>query len=224
MAGEWIKIEVATANKPEVMRMARILGIDKDAVFGKVIRLWAWFDTNSVDGVVDGILSTDVDDVCYQAGFCGALLSVGWIEVDESIPRISLPKFDRHNGESAKKRCQKNEAQAKWRKGRSDVDRDESTKEPQKRLPEKRREEKSKYKRPSDVSEELWTEYLAHRKAKKSTVSNTVIDSLRTDAKTVGLSLEQAMQMQIKRGWTGFEPSWVTGANQPISNQFAGAI
>jgi hypothetical protein len=143
MAGEWIKVEISTPNKPEVMRMARLLKIDRDAVFGKLLRLWAWFDTNSVDGVVDGVVSTDVDEVCYQVGFCDALKAVGWIVVDQSNERISLPNFDRHNGESAKKRALKNESQAKWRKSRSVVDSSESTKEPQNDLPEKRREEKS---------------------------------------------------------------------------------
>ena len=78
--------------------------------------------------------------------------------------------------------------------------------------------------RPDDVSEKVWGDYIAHRKAKKTSISSTVIDSLRTDANSVGLSIEQAMLMQIKRGWTGFDPSWVTAANQPISAAFAGAI
>ena len=73
------------------------------------------------------------------------------------------------------------------------------------------------YVRPADVSDQVWSDYIAHRKAKKSTISSTVIEILRVDAKKVGLSLEQAMQLQIKRGWTGFEPSWVTAANQPSS-------
>lgn len=77
---------------------------------------------------------------------------------------------------------------------------------------------------PEGVSDQTWADYLAHRKAKKATVSKTVIDTLITDSQSIGLTLEQAMQMQIKRGWTGFDPSWVTAANQPISNKFAGAI
>lgn len=84
------------------------------------------------------------------------------------------------------------------------------------------RKGKERNTRPDDVSEQVWVDYIAHRKAKKTTISGTVIDSLRTDAKTIGLSLQEAMQMQIKRGWTGFEPSWVTGASQPMSSIFAG--
>lgn len=78
--------------------------------------------------------------------------------------------------------------------------------------------------RPSDVSIIIWDEYVKHRKAKKATISNTVIESLRVDAESVGLTIEQAIQMQLKRGWTGFDPSWVTAASQPHSNVFAGAI
>ena len=78
--------------------------------------------------------------------------------------------------------------------------------------------------RPSDVSITIWDEYVKHRKAKKATISNTVIESLRTDATSVGLTIEQAIQMQLKRGWTGFDPSWVTVSNHPPANAFAGAI
>jgi hypothetical protein len=79
---------------------------------------------------------------------------------------------------------------------------------------------------PDGVSASVWQDYQNHRKAKKATVSNTVIDGMRADAKSVGLTLEQAMQMQIKRGWTGFEPSWVTDKVQQVttSGVLAGAI
>lgn len=115
MAGEWIKFELATATKPEVFRIARIVGIDPDAVVGKLLRLWAWFDTNSVDGVVDGVVDADVDSMCHCDGFVRALVTVGWLEVDMVGEKISLPNFDRHNGETAKKRALKNRRQANWR-------------------------------------------------------------------------------------------------------------
>lgn len=158
MAGEWIKVELTTPDKPEVLRMSRILGIDKDAVFGKLIRLWAWFDRNSVDGVVDGVVDSDVDALCYQTGFSAALVSVGWISFDSDAERVSLPKFDRHNGESAKKRALKNEAQARWRANKdANVDTQQSTSESTtaSTREEKRREEgktNSADKKPSSIS------------------------------------------------------------------------
>jgi hypothetical protein len=117
MAGEWLKLELNTADKPEVLKMARILSIDKDAVLGKLVRVWAWFDKNTVDGLVDGVVDEDLDNIAHQQGFCHAMSVVGWLEYDNSQQYIKLPKFDRHNGQTAKNRALKNERQARWRSG-----------------------------------------------------------------------------------------------------------
>jgi hypothetical protein len=148
MAGEWIKVEAATADKPEVLRIARILKLDHDTVFGKLVRLWSWIDTNSVDGVVDGVVDADLDCICRCAGFTSACVAVGWLQYDASAERVSLPNFDRHNGETAKQRDMKNRRQAKWRAGVDDpVDEPSSTKASTRE--EKRREEKKKEKKPA---------------------------------------------------------------------------
>lgn len=120
MAGEWIKVESITPDKPEVVRLARLLNIDRDLVLGKLVRLWAWFDRNSVDGIVDGVVSTDVDDIVRLPGFMAALRVVGWGDFDDTKERVWLPKFEEHNGETAKKRAQKNRRQARWRAGSPD--------------------------------------------------------------------------------------------------------
>lgn len=143
MAGEWIKIEAATADKPEVLRMARILKIDRDAVFGKLTRLWAWFDSNSVDGVVDGVVDADIDRLCHCDGFAAACSMVSWLVIDADAERMTIPNFDRHNGETAKQRAMKSRRQAKWRAGvDAPVDVDASTTASTRE--EKRREDKSK--------------------------------------------------------------------------------
>lgn len=129
MAGDWIKIETSTPDKPEIFRISRYLnGLDRDVVFGKLIRLWVWFDKNSVDGVVDGLVSTDVDNMLSQESFMQALKSVNWCDFDDEKELIWLVNFDRHNGETAKKRALKNRRQAKYRKGsRGSVDTRPST-------------------------------------------------------------------------------------------------
>jgi len=121
MAGDWIKIEIATLNKPEVMRMSRILKVDRDLIIGKLCRLWSWFDCNSVDGVVDGVVDGDVDDIVGLAGFIDALKAVHWCDFDNNTERVWLTNFDAHNGESAKKRALKNKRQARWREGKTGV-------------------------------------------------------------------------------------------------------
>jgi hypothetical protein len=144
MAGEWLKVELSTPDKPEILRMARILGIDKDAVFGKLIRVWGWFDRNSVDGRVDGVVADDIDSIALQIGFAEAMKSVHWINFDNDALWVTLSNFDRHNGQTAKQRALKNVRQSKWRANvDDDASTEASTEESSKRLPEKRREEKN---------------------------------------------------------------------------------
>lgn len=153
MAGEWIKLEHATEDKPEVLRMARRLKLDRDLVLGKLVRFWCWLDANCVDGVVDGVVSTDVDALVSQDGFAAALEAVGWLECDDTHECIRIPNFDDHNSESAKKRALKGKRQTSWRRKRDasvdgPVDAPPST--PASTREEKRREEKQ----PTTVSGE----------------------------------------------------------------------
>ena len=150
MAGDWIKVEKTTPDKPEILRIARLLGIDKDAAFGKLVRIWGWFDGNSVDGHVDGVVEDDVDSIVSCKGFARAMKTVFWMDFDNEAQWVQLPKFDRHNGETAKKRALKNESQAKWRANKvKNVDDEQSTNVSTSQSTkvttreEKRREEKS---------------------------------------------------------------------------------
>lgn len=103
MAGDWIKLEHATPDKPEVVAMAARLQIDQDCVVGKLLRLWIWADQNSVDGNALSVTFAFLDRYTFCKGFGEALLAVGWL--DGSDGGFTLPNFARHNGESAKKRA-----------------------------------------------------------------------------------------------------------------------
>ena len=150
MAGAWIKVEGATADKPEVLKVARILGVNRDEVLGKLVRLWFWFDNNSVDGRVDGVVDADVDALVATPGFSSAMQAVNWLVVDNERAFVSMPRFDRHNGESSKKRALKSERQARWRSTQASTE--ESTGASTR--VEKRREEKKDLTHPpsSDAS------------------------------------------------------------------------
>ncbi|MEY2727076.1 MAG: hypothetical protein RLZZ458_2943, partial [Planctomycetota bacterium] len=50
MAGDWIKIQHVTPDKPEVWQIAEITGLEADAVVGKLLRIWIWADQQTVDG------------------------------------------------------------------------------------------------------------------------------------------------------------------------------
>lgn len=140
MAGDWIKIEHATPDKPEVVKMASLLGIDQDAVVGKLIRLWVWADLNSVNGNDVTVTDSFLDRITFCSGFSVALRNVGWLTGKNSC--LMLPNFDRHNGQTAKNRAITNRRVAKHRVKCNEETVTEVTDKPlQKSLPEKRREE-----------------------------------------------------------------------------------
>src|SRR6185503_15071227 len=115
MAGDWIKLEKCSPNKPEVMRLARMWGIPQDQAIGALVRFWIWLDDACVDGVVDGVASHEVDDMMHFPGFAAGLSAVGWLEIDDAKPSIKIRNFSKHNAESAKKRALTNERQSRWR-------------------------------------------------------------------------------------------------------------
>ena len=142
MAGDWIKIETITPDKPEVIRMAHVLGIDQDAVVGKLVRVWVWADQNSLDGNGLSVTRAFLNRLTVQQGFAEALLQVGWLLGDDG--NLTFPDFTKHNGQSAKTRADTNRRVAKHREkrnGNSESVTDVTQGPLPKPLPEKRREE-----------------------------------------------------------------------------------
>lgn len=103
MAGEWIKVGHATPDKPEVMQMAAELSIEPEQVVGHLLRVWIWADQQSLNGHALNVTENDVDRISRHAGVASAMRKVGWLRGENG--GLSFPKFDRHNGESSKKRA-----------------------------------------------------------------------------------------------------------------------
>lgn len=103
MAGDWIKVEAATPDKPEVWVIADALGIDPDAVFGKLMRVWIWFDQQSEDGNAPSVSKLLLNRLVGVSDFCDHMIKAGWMTDDGQT--IQLPNFDRHNGKTAKNRA-----------------------------------------------------------------------------------------------------------------------
>ena len=102
MAGDWIKFELTTMDKPEVCLIADLAGIDPDAVVGKLMRVWGWFDQQTENGNAPSVSKKLLDRAVGVTGFCEHMKSVGWMA--EADGMISLPHFERHNGKTAKNR------------------------------------------------------------------------------------------------------------------------
>lgn len=104
MAGEWLKMEACTPEKAEVLAITARMGWDDaDLTVGKLFRLWRWFDQQTTNGNARGVTSALLDRVVSVSGFCEAMQSVGWLDIEEG--GVSLPNFDRHNGNTAKNRA-----------------------------------------------------------------------------------------------------------------------
>jgi hypothetical protein len=114
MAGDWIKIEHTTPDKPEVIMMARMLRIDRDMVAGKLQRIWIWADQNSVSGSALTINEEFLDSLVRKKGFAMAMRAAGWL-VGGNGTLISFPNFERHNGKPAKARAMTNRRVAEFR-------------------------------------------------------------------------------------------------------------
>jgi chorismate mutase len=103
MAGDWIKFELATPDKPEVWAIAAALSIDPDAVVGKLLRVWGWFDQQTENGNAPSVSKMLLDRLVGVTGFCKAVIDADWMQ-DDGVT-LSLPHFDRHNGKTAKNRA-----------------------------------------------------------------------------------------------------------------------
>ena len=104
MSGDWLKVEIGTPDKPEVWAIAARLNIDADAVFGKLFRVWSWFDQQTNDGVAPKVSIPMLDRLVGVHGFCDAMVAANWMVVDGA--NIHLPGFDKHNGNTAKRRAE----------------------------------------------------------------------------------------------------------------------
>ena len=103
MAGDWIKMRVDLAADPNVIGISIAVGLDEDYVVGKLHKLWSWADQHTTDGNAKSVTQTWLDRYVGVDGFADALAAVGWLVVSDD--GISIPDFERHNGESGKRRA-----------------------------------------------------------------------------------------------------------------------
>lgn len=63
--------------------------------------------------------------------------------------------------------------------------------------------------KPDDVSDQVWSDWCALRKAKRANVSATVLSEARVEAGKAGVSLERFLTIWCARGSQGLEASWL---------------
>ena len=103
MAGDWIKVEKLTPDKPEIRHISRACQVSMDSAFTAWFRLWCWFDSVTADGRLAILTPEDCDATGRLPGLGQALVDVGWVEFDTAGGAV-IPNWDAHNGQSAKRR------------------------------------------------------------------------------------------------------------------------
>lgn len=137
MAGDWIKMRTDLITSPKVVRMASALNADRFRIVGGLLSVWSLFDAHSDDGVLSGYDLSVVNELAAWDGFAEAMEAVGWLECNGET--IALPRFETHNGQTAKRRAM--DANRKRIRRMSASDADKSPKNVSLRE-EKRREDK----------------------------------------------------------------------------------
>lgn len=145
MAGDWIKMRSDLFTHPKVVRMASALKADTLRTVGGLMSVWCLFDAHSEDGHLDGYSPEVLDDHLRWAGFADAMMAVGWLEHDPG-KGLDLPRFDTHNGQSAKRRAQDADRKRELRKTSASEADKMRTRE------EKRREENKEQQHSSEQS------------------------------------------------------------------------
>jgi len=117
VAGDWIKMRFSLDTNWRVIAIAQQLGIPELHVVGCLWKLWCWADQHTIDGNAIHVTDVTLDRFTSVTGFADALRKVGWLEGRDGL--LSFPRFERHNGQTAKNRglTAKRVAAHKIRKG-----------------------------------------------------------------------------------------------------------
>lgn len=119
MAGDWLKVEKSTPEKPEVMAVAALLNVSLGDAFLGCFRVWCWADLHTKNGHLLYATPQAVDSIARLPGLSDALIKIGWLQVRENS--LAIPNFDRHMGHSAKQRVDAAERQREHRNRHASV-------------------------------------------------------------------------------------------------------
>lgn len=131
----WIKINTTLPRSPKILLLGQHLGISRYEALGLAVEWLAWLDGITTNGeieitaeLMDGLFYADFlsqKNVTSVTQFCDtchtnvtklshALSQIGWLHIDED-GMIHVLDFEKHNGETAKKRAEAAERQRKSR-------------------------------------------------------------------------------------------------------------
>ncbi|WP_218189538.1 hypothetical protein [Pseudomonas sp. PA15(2017)] len=223
MAGDWIKMRTDLLTSPKVVRMASALNADRFRIVGGLLSVWSLFDAHSADGSLEGYSLDSLDDLAAWPGFSAAMLAVGWlVQADSSL---DLPRFEAHNGASAKRRAQDADRKREVRTASaSDADK-KPTREEKRRVksntplpPEAPKPETKPAKFdplsacPANVTPAVWAQWVACRKEQGKPLKVTTCTA-QAEQLAGHPNPDEVIRRSIAGGWQGLFPDKVTSAS-----------
>lgn len=228
MAGDWIKMRIDLQSHPKVVRILSAMRphdvltrTDKFRAIGGLHAVWSVFDTHSEDGCLVGYTPEALDHIIGWEGFSEAMMAVGWMAWD-GAETLTLPEFDEHNGQSAKRRAEDSKRKKNNRKSPQNV-RKMSAEAPDKvrTREEKSREEEKAIQEvlPDWLPASRWQDFVDHRKA----IGKKMTDRARAGMlkhlqamKDKGHDVLTLMETAIRSGWQDvYEPKPAGQFNSP---------
>ena len=79
-------------------------------------------------------------------------------------------------------------------------------------------------KKPENVSDAVWNDFLDHRKTLRAGLTPTALTRIQNSADKANMSLEEVMGLMMERGWRGFDASWVQSGKGEQQHISAGGI
>jgi hypothetical protein len=198
----WIKLRLGLATHPKIVRIASALNADRLRVIGALYAVWSLADEHTEDGVLTGYTLAALDESVGFAGFSNELKAVSWLH--ESAQGIVLPRFDEHNGRSAKRRAQ--EAQRK-RDGRKTSASNADTLRTRERERVRSKSPVSPLNLPAGITEPDWQAFRDHRAAsrKRLTPRAEELALAKLHALTAnGYDAKKLLEHAIEAGWMTF--------------------
>ena len=114
MAGDWIKIRTALPRDSRVVRIASALRADRLRIVGALVSVWSLFDEQTEDGKLIGYTPEILDEMVGVPGLTVAMEGADWMVIGAGF--LAIPRFDEHNGKSAKRRAMEADRKSKARK------------------------------------------------------------------------------------------------------------
>jgi uncharacterized protein YdaU (DUF1376 family) len=71
---------------------------------------------------------------------------------------------------------------------------------------------------PLGIAENVWQDFIIHRKAKKAPLTKTVVDILLREAAKASITPAEALEYTLMRGWQNFNATWFAEGKRNVNN------